>query len=539
MKRHRCRKAVAEEHGIDRATLVLSSVVILGAIMSILDVTIVNVAIDTLSRDFRTSLSTIQWVTTGYLLALSTVIPLSGWAMSRFGAKRVWIAAVALFVAGSAACGLSWSIESLITFRVLQGLGGGMIMPVSQAVLAEAAGPHRMGRVMSIIGVPMLLGPVVGPVLGGWIVQDFSWRWIFFVNVPIGAVALTLAARILPRVDPDRALHLDIRGLLLLSPGLALFVYGLSEAGSSGGFRDTRAMLGISIGAVLVALFIWHGLARGRTALLDLRLFRHRSFAAATATAFLFGIALFGSMILLPLYYQVVRGEGALNAGLLLAPQGLGAAMAMPIAGRLTDRLGAGRIVPFGITFALLGTIAYAQIGADTPYWLLSVSLWVRGIGLGSTMMPAMAAAYAALARSDVPRASTTLNIIQRVGGSVGTAVLAVYLAQQIRGAAPGAGGSAGMGNLGAIPPAVRAQLAGPLADAFGQAFWLSLGLTAVAYIPAFFLPRKPSTAFAEEETGSEGSREQGDESGEAARERAAVSSETAEDTAESAARRP
>ena len=199
--------------------MALASVIILGAIMSILDVTIVNVAIDTLARGFQTSLSTIQWVATGYMLALSLVIPLSGWAMSRFGAKRVWMLAVSLFVIGSMACGLAWSVESLIAFRVLQGFGGGVIMPVGQAVLAQAAGPHRIGRIMSIIGVPMLLGPVIGPVLGGWLVQDFDWRWIFYVNVPVGILALILAARLLPSVKSGREEKLDVRGLVLLVAG--------------------------------------------------------------------------------------------------------------------------------------------------------------------------------------------------------------------------------------------------------------------------------------------------------------------------------
>jgi EmrB/QacA subfamily drug resistance transporter len=473
---------------IDRAILVLSSVVVLGAIMSILDTTIVNVALDTLGRDFRTSLSTIQWVTTGYLLALSIVIPLTGWAICRFGPKPVWMMSVSLFLLGSILCGLAWSVDVLIGFRVLQGFGGGMIMPVGQAILARAAGPRRMGRVMSIVGVPMLLGPVLGPVLGGLLVEYTSWRWIFFVNVPIGAVALLLAWRLLPRQEVDRDEKLDVRGLALLSPGLALLVYGLSEAGSSGGFGGTRTVVGLSAGAVLVAVFALHARRRGERALLDIGLFRRRAFTGAAATSFLFGVAIFGVMILLPLYYQVVRGEGALGAGLLMAPQGAGAAMAMPLAGRLTDRIGAGWVVPAGLTIALLGTAAYTQVGPHTSYALLAGSLWVRGLGLGSTMMPAMAAAYASLQHREIPRATTSINIIQRVGGSVGTALLAVVLQREIV-AAAGSRGHA-LGNLGAVSPAVRAHLAAPLAHGFARTFWLALVLTAVAYVPALFLPR-------------------------------------------------
>src|SRR5919112_3142378 len=187
--------------GLDRALLRIASVVVLGTIMSILDTTIVNVAIETLGRDLDASLSSIQWVSTGFLLALATVIPLTGWAMERFGGKRMWMLSVTLFLCGSTLCGLAWSTASLVLFRVLQGFGGGMILPIGQAILAQAAGPQRMGRVMSVIGVPTLLGPILGPVIGGLIVDNVSWRWIFFVKPPVGALALFLAARILPAAE--------------------------------------------------------------------------------------------------------------------------------------------------------------------------------------------------------------------------------------------------------------------------------------------------------------------------------------------------
>src|SRR3954465_5176038 len=232
--------------GLDRALMRLASVVVLGTIMSILDTTIVNVAIETLGRDLGSSLSSIQWVSTGYLLALATVIPLTGWSMERFGGRRMWMLSVALFLVGSTLCGLAWSTESLIVFRVLQGFGGGMIMPVGQAILAQAAGPERMGRIMAVIGVPTLLGPILGPVIGGLIVDNVSWRWIFFVNVPVGMVALALAWRVLPRVAvAGRGAVLDVRGLLLLSPGLGLLVYGLSQIGMQGSFTDYRVLLGL------------------------------------------------------------------------------------------------------------------------------------------------------------------------------------------------------------------------------------------------------------------------------------------------------
>src|SRR4051794_3262504 len=296
----------SEPPALDRALLRLASVVVLGTIMSILDTTIVNVAIETLGRELHASLSSIQWVATGYLLALATVIPLTGWAMERFGGKRMWILSVSLFLVGSTLCGLAWSTTSLIVFRVLQGFGGGMILPVGQAILAQAAGPQRMGRVMSVIGVPTLLGPILGPVIGGLIVDPFSWRWIFFVNLPVGAVALFLAVRILPSSTARGSrVPLDVVGLLLLSPGLAAVIYGLSELGIEGK-AGPKAIAGLVVGVVLLAGFIWHALrSRGR-ALIDLSLYRDRGFSAASGTVFIFGVSLFGAMLILPLYYQVV-----------------------------------------------------------------------------------------------------------------------------------------------------------------------------------------------------------------------------------------
>src|SRR3954470_5549698 len=469
--------------GLDRALWRLASVVVLGTIMSILDTTIVNVAIETLGRELHASLSSIQWVATGYLLALATVIPLTGWAMERFGGKRMWMISVTLFLVGSTLCGLAWSTESLIVFRVLQGFGGGMILLIGQAILAQAAGPQRMGRVMSVIGVPTLLGPILGPVIGGLIVDHFSWRWIFFVNLPVGVVALALAAGILPTAARDTRSPLDLVGLALLSPGLVLIVYGLSEFGTQGRLA-WQVLVGLVGGALLVGAFVLH--ARRDQALIDISLFRDRAFSAASGTVFIFGVSLFGAMLILPLYYQVVRGESALSAGLLLAPQGVGAAIAMPIAGRLTDRLGAGRVVPFGVVTACLGTAAYTQLTATTPYALLGVALWVRGIGLGMTMMPSMAAAYQTLERPAVPRATSTINIIRTIGGSFGTAVLTVVLQRRIVAEIPGATGD--LGSLHGGAPAA----AEPLAAAFGTTFWVAVALTAAALIPAAFLPRHP-----------------------------------------------
>jgi EmrB/QacA subfamily drug resistance transporter len=465
-------------------------VVIVGAIMSILDTTIVNVALETLARELHAPLSTIQWVSTAYLLALAATIPLTGYAAERFGPRRVWMTVVGAFVLTSALCGLAWNVHVLIAFRALQGIAGGMIMPVGMITLAQAAGPQNMGRVMSIVGVPMLLAPVLGPVLGGLILEQFSWRWIFYVNLPVGIVGLVLAARLMPR---ERAQgtgsgspRLDVLGLALLSPGLAFAVYGLSEIASTGNVTTPRALVPLVVGLGLVIAFARRAWRHERP-LVDVRLLQDRGLAAAALTIFLVGASLFGGMLLLPLYYQVDRGLSPLQAGLLLAPQGIGAAIAMHFSGRMTDRTGGGRVVLIGLAVLMLGTLPFTQVTGSTPYWLLGVALAVRGVGLGFTMMPAMASAYALLERNQVPRATPMLNVSQRVGGSIGVAVLAVVLQREIASqvGAAGAGGA-----IHGLSARARDVVAGPIATAFAHTYWYSLGLTAIAVVPAIALAR-------------------------------------------------
>jgi EmrB/QacA subfamily drug resistance transporter len=299
-------------------------------------------------------------------------------------------------------------------------------------------------------------------------------------------VALVLSARTLKSDATGTAGKLDVAGVLLLSSGLAGIVYGLSEAGSSGGFSNPRVEVGLIGGAALVAGFCWHAL-RVKAPLIDLRLFKNRGFSAASATGFLLGATVFGAMFLMPLYYQIVRGQSALHAGLLLAPQGLGAMIAMPISGRITDRVGAYRIVPYGIVLIILGTVVYSQVTPSTSELLLAIALFVRGIGLGMSMMPSMSAAYQTLEHSQVPRATTTINIVRQVGASLGTAVLAVILQRSIISEFHGsAGGGSLLGGTASIPDAARARVA----DAFGTSFWWAVGLSALTIIPALMLPR-------------------------------------------------
>jgi EmrB/QacA subfamily drug resistance transporter len=443
----------------------IAGVVILGMIMSILDTTIVNVALRTLSVDLHSSISQIQWVVTGYLLSLAAVIPVTGWAARRFGAKRVYMTSLVLFTGGSALCAVAASTTSLVLFRVLQGAGGGMIMPVGQLIMAQVAGPKRMGRVMGIVTMPAMLAPILGPVVGGAILQNLHWSWIFLVNLPVGVLAFVLAWRMLPQTDSGEAGRLDVVGLGLLSTGTTALVYGLSELGTHASFTAPTVIWPTLAGIVLIGVFILHAL-RVERPLLDVRLYANRVFGAASLTTFGLGAALFGAMILVPLYYQEVRHESVIVTGLLVGPQGLGMLLVMPLVSRFTQRLGAGRVAIGGVAILSLASVPLAFVGDSTSILLISVVLLVRGVGIGFSFMPAMTAAFASLRPSQLSDATPQLNVVQRVGGAIGTAVLAVVLQR-------------------ATGHAVTKP-----ASAFQSAYWWSVGICVISLIPCLVLLR-------------------------------------------------
>jgi EmrB/QacA subfamily drug resistance transporter len=443
----------------------IAGVVILGMIMSILDTTIVNVALRTLSHDLHSTISQIQWVVTGYLLSLAAVIPVTGWAARRFGAKRVYLTSLVLFTAGSGLCAIADSTTSLVFFRVLQGVGGGMIMPLGQLMMAQVAGPKRMGRVMGVVSMPAMLAPILGPVVGGAILQNLHWSWIFLVNLPIGVIAFVLAWRILPHTDSGEAGRLDTVGLALLSTASTATVYGLAQLGSNASLTAPLVIWPVLLGLVLTGVFIRHAM-RVERPLLDVRLYANRVFGAASLTTFGLGAALFGAMILVPLYYQEVRHESVIVTGLLTGPQGLGMLLVMPLTGRLTTRFGGGRVALGGVSFLALMTIPLAFVSPDTSIVTISLVLLARGIGIGFAFVPAMSAAFASLRPDQLSDATPQLNVLQRIGGAIGTAILAVVLQR--------AGG-------GSHDVTV-------LAKAFDKAYWWSAGIALLSIVPCVVL---------------------------------------------------
>jgi EmrB/QacA subfamily drug resistance transporter len=472
---------------LTRENLRIGASLALGSFMVLLDSTVVSVATPTLAARFGASLSTVAWATTAYLLTLSLVIPLSAWALERFGGKRVWLGAITVFCLGSLLCGTAWSIGALIAMRVFQGLGGGLIQPVGQALIGRTVGPRQMARVMSVLSVPMLLGPVLGPVVSGLLIDDAGWRWIFLINLPLGVLAFALVRRTVPAQPAQPGHRLDLRGVLMVSPGLAALVYGCAEVGAAGGLSSIGGDIALIGGVVLLAAFGWYAFrpqaAEGTPAatatarpglLLDLRLLTSRGTGAAMAGAFLLGAGMFGALFLLPLYFQQAKGADALHAGLLLGPQGVGAAAASLVAGRIVHRTGGRVLVVTGMVVCSLGTVPFILLTAGTSTSLLAAVLLVRGLGMGLVMAPLFTAAYAGLDRSAIPRASTLFNILNRLGGSLGTAVLAVALQRRLAAASPGTGTGA------------------HLASAYNLAFAWALVLSVLALVPAFLLPGRP-----------------------------------------------
>lgn len=442
---------------------------LIGGLAVLFDTTIVAVALHTLATDLHTSVAVIQWVTTAYLLALSVTLPITGWAQKVMGSKRLWILALAIFLTGSVLSSLAWSAGSLIAFRSLQGVGGGIMLPLMSTLVVQAAGGKHLGKIMSVVSLPAVLGPILGPVLGGVILQHLHWSWMFWVNVPFCVAGIALALIFLPKDGPVKRTALDVPGFIFMAVGLVGVLWGVSNSGKAGGFGRSDVLVPLVMGVVLLAVFTLWALRRKEHALLDLQLLRHWPLASSSLLLFLSGITLYGAMLLLPLYFQQLRGTTVLVAGLLLIPQGLGTLASRSMAGKLSDAMGSRWLVMGGFLITMLGTLPFAFAGVTTNEWWLMAVLFVRGIGLGVVTIPLMALGFRGLENADIPDASIITRIASQVGGSFGAAVLVVILA----GAAEGATSAPAM------------------AAAFQQAFWWSVGFAAVGVLISFALPGK------------------------------------------------
>lgn len=458
-----------QKETLDPRLLKVSIILVFGSLAPLLDSTMVNVAIKTIAGEFKSTVSVIQWVITGYVLAMAIAVPLSGWAINRFGGKRLYEFSLILFLVGSVLSSLSWNIGTLIGFRLLQGIGAGLLMPTMTNMLVQISGGKNIGHMASIVSLPMLLAPILGPVLGGIIVNSLGWRWIFYVNIPVTIIAALLAFWGIPEGSPiEEKQPLDMIGILLLSPAFALLIYGIAQIASHGGLNSSAVFVPVVTGLLIMTVFIFYALHTRISPVLDLHLFQSRNFSATSVLLFMSGIITNGGMLLLPLFYQQVRGESVLYAGLMLIPQGVGMLLTRTQMGKLTDRIGARPIVMVSLIITAVGTLPFAFADSGTNSVLLAAALLIRGAGLGGVFIPLMVSAYVGLGSEQIPHASIATRILQTIGGAFGSAVLATIVEHQLASSL-----ATGIQNV---------------VSAYNVAFWWSVGFTIVSVIPTLFL---------------------------------------------------
>jgi EmrB/QacA subfamily drug resistance transporter len=451
-----------ESSGLDPLVWKITTVAVFGSFLSQLDATVVNVSLSSLAVDLHSSLTVIQWVTSGYLLALALMLPLNGWLVERIGAKSLYLWCFAAFTLSSALCGLAWSANSLIAFRILQGMSGGLMAPMAQMMMARAAGKH-MARIIGYAAVPVMLGPILGPVIAGAILQHASWRWLFLINLPVGVLAIVLAVAFLPN-DPEetRPREFDLPGFALLSPGLVLFLYGSDHLG------ERIGLMALLLSIVLLALFFRMAIRKGDRALIDLRLFKSKTFSASATTQFMSNGISFAGQMLIPIYLIRACGQSPSATGWLLAPLGVGMICSYPWMGALTRRFGIRKVSAGGALLAFAGTLPFLYLASHgLVFAVLAGALFLRGVGLSAVGIPSISAAYASIRKQDLPMATTSLNIVQRLGGPTLTTLCATFLGWRL-----------GLAQSSASP-----------SSAFTAAFLLLCGLHAFLFVTALRLP--------------------------------------------------
>jgi len=497
---------------LDAALLRIAAVCGLVSVMAALDTTAVVIAQRAFIDQFGSTQAVVSWTLAGYMLALATVIPITGWAADRFGTKRLFMGSVLLFTLGSLLCAIAPNILLLIIFRVLQGIGAGMLWPVSIMILTREAGPKRLGRLMALGVIPVVLGPIGGPILGGWMIGAYGWKSIFLLNLPIGLAAFVLAAIFFPRDRPALSETFDVIGVLLLSPGVAIFLSGVCSIPGRHTVADRYVLIPAIIGLALIVAFVYHALYRTDHPLIDLRLFKNRVVTQANVTLLVFAATFFGTGLVLASYFQVVLHQTPMQVGMHLLPQGLGAVLAIPFAGAFTDKRGPGKVVLAGLPLIVAGLGIFAYGVATHAGYLptLLTGQVILGLGVGCTSMPLATAAVQTLAPDKIARGTTLMSVNQQVASSIGAALMAVILTNELN----RSDNIAAANKLAALqqnasrhgvpvdPSAMPRQALAPdfasnVSQAFSHAYTtvliVAVVLVAFTIIPAAFLPRKPA----------------------------------------------
>ncbi len=453
---------------VPRIAWVVSTVIVLGAFMTQLDAALVNIGLATVAHDLSASLPTTQWTVSGYLLGLVIGLPLCGWAGKAFGAGRVWLAVLAAFTVLSGLCATSPNVEMLITWRCLQGLAGGLLLPSGQMIIAQVAGRDALGRVMSVVGSALVIAPALGPVLGSWVLANADWPWLFLINLPIGAAGLLLGWRFIPRGGRGSPPAFDGSGFLLIGVGLPLLAYAITEFGHHRSVGTPTCWLPLMGGVAALAGFVLRGRRTASAArLIDLDLFGTPRFRAAAVVSTFVGVVQFGALVSWPLYLQILGRYSLVDSGLIMVGFAAGSALLI-LSGRLTDRYGGGPVCVIGTVLLVLALIPPA-LGVSALS-LIELSLVVLGAGSAMSVVPASTVAYVSIRPNRIPDAVTIVNILLRVGGALGAAlVVAVIGSQSLHGSVD--------------------------ASRFHAAFWVLLLAAVGSLASAVYLVSAPATA--------------------------------------------
>jgi len=456
-----------QEEKIDPKLLRMAVIMVFGMVAPALNATIVNISIGTIVLEFNSTISVVQWITTGYILVMGIAVPISAWLVNRFSGKMVYIISLVIFFIGSVFAAFSWNIEILIFSRILQGVGAGILIPTLSTVLVRHTGNAKLGRLMAIVSIPALIIPILGPVLGGLIVNKLPWQWIFYINIPICIAGIILAVKYLDKDEPvNKNQPLDVIGTLLLSATFSILVIGISKL-RTGGLGNISAITPLLAGLALLIAYIVYALNAKIEPVLDVHLFRMRNFSSSSLLLLVSGGIITGTLFILPLFYQQVQNSNAIMAGLFLAPQGIGMLCTRGLSGKLTDKIGSKVVVIVSIIITIIGTIPFVFANSATDKIFLIIALFVRGCGLGGVAIPVMVSIYDGLTKEQVAHGTTATRIFQQIGGSVGTAVLAIILQNN-------------------IPANADAAIVG---KAFNIVFLWSIGFAVISIIPAIFLP--------------------------------------------------
>ncbi len=414
---------------------VIAFTVMLATFMEVLDTSVANVALPHIAGNLSATVDETTWVLTSYLVANAIVLPLSGWFSSLMGRKRFYLTCVALFTLSSFLCGLAPSLTLLVLFRIMQGLGGGALQPIAQAILVESFPREKQGMAMAVYGMGVVVAPIIGPTLGGWITDNFSWHWIFFINIPIGALAIALGSALI--FDPPYLVRrklgtfqIDYTGLGLLVVGLGALEIFLDEGQRKDWFSSGLITATCVIAVVALATLVFWEL-RQKEPVVELHLLRDRNLAGATVTMFMLGFVLYGSTMLLPVFLQTLLGYTALLSGLVLSPGGIAVVVLLPLVGQLLRRVEARWLVVVGLTITAAGLFHMANFNLEVDFRTAVMARIVQSAGLAFLFVPINTMAFAFVPKARTNYATGLINLARNIGGSAGIAVVTTMLARR------------------------------------------------------------------------------------------------------------